>query len=282
MPLFDIPFALSIGPQRAGTTWLDHYLRARGDVCMPSGVKEIFFFDRHYDRGADFYKSHFHPLPQHKLAMEISTTSFDCPEAPARAADTLGTDITLLCPLRNPIIRSYSLYLHLKRYGLVQGSLREASAANPMIINSSHYVTHIRNWLRHFPRENLHIYFQERGHDPYNYVASICQALDLPFQAPHPGLFRPINSTASPPLPWLARAAQIGADKLRARRLYPLINLAKAMGLKPLIFGKSKAMHNATDHHIPPDDYAYLESLLKPEIHKLETLLERDIPFWHP
>ena len=43
--LLSIPFCLFMGPQRSGTSWLYRYLMDRGDVCLPSGVKEVFFFD---------------------------------------------------------------------------------------------------------------------------------------------------------------------------------------------------------------------------------------------
>ncbi len=81
---FDKNFALSIGPQRAGARWIDRYLRGRGDVCLPTHVKEIFYFDRHFERGPEFYFGHFRYLPQHKIGVEVTTTAFDHPEAPAR------------------------------------------------------------------------------------------------------------------------------------------------------------------------------------------------------
>ena len=105
-PLFPVPFALLIGPQRAGTTWVDRYLRSREDICLPDQVKEIFFFDRNYDRGLDFYKSHFKPDKNHRLIMEITATAFDHPQAPQRIYDTFGKNIRLICPLRHPVIRS--------------------------------------------------------------------------------------------------------------------------------------------------------------------------------
>lgn len=103
---FDRPFALSMGPQRSATSWLDRYLRMRGDVCLPRGVKEVFFFDRYFHRGFGFYKRHYTPNSKHSLIMEISTTSFDHPEAPSRVYKIFGDQITLICPLRHPVERS--------------------------------------------------------------------------------------------------------------------------------------------------------------------------------
>jgi hypothetical protein len=45
------PDAMVIGPMKAGTTWLYSYLISRGDVCLPEGVKETFFFDRRFNKG---------------------------------------------------------------------------------------------------------------------------------------------------------------------------------------------------------------------------------------
>ena len=76
----------------------------------------------------------------------------------------------------------------------------------------------------------------------------------------------------------LAALAQHAADWFRQRRMYWIINAAKAMGLKKLIFGKEKP--DAQKNAIPAADRVWLEDQLKGEVDKLETLLARKIVEW--
>jgi hypothetical protein len=49
------PEFIFVGPHKSGTTWIDNYLRSRGDVQLPIAMKETFFFDKLYDNGWDWY-----------------------------------------------------------------------------------------------------------------------------------------------------------------------------------------------------------------------------------
>ena len=276
--VFNTPFALSIGPQRAGTSWLDRYLRSRGDICLPSQVKEVFFFDRNYDRGLAYYAGHFQQETHHRLAMEISTTSFDHPEAPLRIRETAGLDVRLICPLRHPIVRSYSLYRHYMRYGLVKGTLREACFQNPQILNSSKYARHIKNWMLYFGRGRINIFFQEDlEKNQEQYVMKICRALRIPYVPVLPEIQVPFNTTTNAPSHVLAKHAQHASDWLRRKELYPLINAAKAAGLKRLIFGANS--NDIQKSGIPAEDRAWLEEQLQDQVETLEELIG-PIPQW--
>lgn len=271
-----------MGPQRSGTSWLDRYLRDRGDICLPHDVKEIFFFDRNFDRGADYYQSHFDPQPQHRAIMEVSTTSFDMPEAPENVFNLLGKNVTLLCPLRHPVSRSYSLYLHYKRYGMVSGSLQDACRDMPQIIESSYYADHLNRWLAFYAIDDLQFIFQEDLEDDYEtYVAAVCAILNLPDTPISADVTGRYNQTTRAPIPALATLAQHSADFLRRHRLYAVINAAKAMGLKELIFGRGGEGGRDDLSQGRRDDIAWLEQQLGREVEKLEALLGRPIPQWH-
>ena len=277
--IFDRPFAFSMGPQRAGTSWLDRYLRTRGDICLPSEVKEVFYFDRDYERGIAHYTAHFRPRPEYRLIMEISTTSFDHPDAPARVHETLGPDIKLLCPLRHPVLRSYSLYLHYKRYGLVSGTLEEACAQNPQILESSYYAKNLRRWIEYYPLSKIHFIYQEQLEaDQDKYIHQVCAALDIPYMPAPEDVKERYNVTTYSNSGVVATLAQHIADWLRQRRIYFVINFAKKLGLKELIFGKENP--DAKRGGIPEAEHKWLTERLLPEVKKLEELLEREITEW--
>lgn len=49
---------VAVGPEKTGTTWIYSYLKEPG-VCFPLEVKEIFFFDKFYNKGLGWYMCHF-------------------------------------------------------------------------------------------------------------------------------------------------------------------------------------------------------------------------------
>ena len=275
---FKNPFALSIGPQRSGTSWLDRYLRERGDVCVPEDVKEIFYFDRHYDRGFSFYQSHFKEKDDQNLTIEITTTSFDQKGAAERVFETFGNDINLICPLRHPVVRSYSLYLHYLRYGIVFGSLQEACEQNPQIIESSRYSKHLEKWFNAFGKDKISVLFQEDlENDQIKYVQDACKALNLEYIEPSEEISGRFNATTYSNSGFIARLAQNTADFLREHRLYVIVNVGKAMGLKKVIFGGDNP--DAQKTTIPEEDRVWLEEQLGDEITQLESMIG-EIPQW--
>jgi len=278
-PLFPIPFGLLMGPQRAGTTWVDRYLRSRGDVCLPEEVKEVFFFDRNFQRGSDFYKSHFKLSDQDKLAIEITATSFDHPEAAKRVEEVFGRDVKLVCPLRHPITRSYSLYLHYLRYGLVKGTLQDAIEQVPQILDSSRYTEHLSKWFDIFGQDNITLIYQEElESDQLSFVKKLCDGLGLDFVEPSEEVQGRYNITTFSKFGFLAFLSQQVADFLRYYRLYFIINFAKSIGVKKLIFGKERP--DAKKDNIPEEDLIFLKEKIGLEADKFEKFIGQKVLFW--
>ncbi|MCB1680381.1 MAG: sulfotransferase domain-containing protein [Alphaproteobacteria bacterium] len=277
--LFDKNFALSIGPQRAGSGWIDRYLRSRGDVCLPSHVKEIFYFDRHFERGPDFYYSHFNYLPSHRLGIEITTTAFDHREAPQRVFSLFGGGLKLICPLRHPVERSYSLYQHFLRYGIVTGGLAEAVEQAPQILYGSRYAQHLEVWYRFFPPAQITLLYQEAlEEDPEAYVAQLCESLGLPYIAPPEGGAGGYNVTGVSRFHGLARTAEKAASWLTRNGLDFPVQMARKAGLRQMIFGPEA--FDAKRQSLSREDHEWLSVRLVPEIEKLEALLGQPITVW--
>ncbi len=276
--VFNKPFILFMGPQRAGTTWLDAYCRHRGDVCLPSKVKEVFFFDRHSSRGAEFYKSHFDLKSHHDLIAEVTTTSFDHADAPRRVKEMFGNNVTLICPLRKPVPRSYSLYRHYARYGLVSGDLIQACEQEPQIINSSRYAYHIERWLEVFPNKKIHFIFQEElENNRDEFVRKLCSLLEVEYMPVPEGLNERINVSTKSNNKTLAGIGQKTCEYLRDRKLYSVINLTKHAGLKTLFFGKEKP--DAPMLSMSDFERDWLDEQLGGEVQRLEKIIG-PIPQW--
>jgi len=235
-----LPTALAIGPMKTGTSWLQDYLAARADVCLPREVKETFFFDRHYARSPVWYQRrfrHFDPA-RHLIRMEVGPSYFHSPDAPGRIRQTLGS-IPLLVILRDPAERAWSHYLHLKRKGYTRLPLQEAVIRFPEILDASRYEMQLRRWRDTFEEETIHVFQQhDLARSPEAFAQRICTVLRLPFDNLPQGASSRSNEASLPPSPLLASLATSVGNVLRASGAYGVVNLAKRFGLKQAVYGR--------------------------------------------
>lgn len=111
MPL---PSFVIAGAQKSGTTTLHQMLQQHPRVFM-SRPKELHFFDRNWDRGIDWYTSHFEARkPRHRQWGESTPTYLYDDRTRQRLIDSLP-DSRVVIILRNPIDRAYSHYWHSRR-----------------------------------------------------------------------------------------------------------------------------------------------------------------------
>lgn len=101
-------FLLGIGLSRAGSTWLADNLAAQSWTLTPK-VKDLYFFDRNYERGADWYLDAFdrnatdHDLSQSAVRVDVSHDYFHSPFVPRRISETLGEQARCVLVLREPV-----------------------------------------------------------------------------------------------------------------------------------------------------------------------------------
>lgn len=236
-----LPTALVIGPMRSATTWVHRYLKDRGDVCMPTDVKETFFFDRRFEKGLDWYARHFQNCQNRRarIMMEVGPSYFHSDKAPERIRDTLG-DIPLVVIYRDPVERSFSHFAHLRRYGFTSLPLREAAQEFPEILAASRYAEQLRRWADHFRRDRLSILrLDTLRTSPDQFAANLTEALGLPFVPVPEALRTPVNRSAVPESNVLAGVAWRVADVLRGWRLHKIVEWAKQIGVKEVAMSRT-------------------------------------------
>jgi hypothetical protein len=113
-PLRPFPNAVIIGGMKCGTTSLNAWLREHPGVAF-SSQKEIHFFDKHFERGTHWYKTHF---PLWERLSGATCTLEATPSYLYRAAQVaprmhaLIPNAKLIVMLRNPVNRAISHYGH--------------------------------------------------------------------------------------------------------------------------------------------------------------------------
>jgi hypothetical protein len=202
-----LPDFLIIGAQKAGTTALYAYLRRHPAITGPSW-KEVSYFDRHYGRGAAWYRGNFpnRVRARGKLVGEASPSYIFHPLGPERVK-ALVPEARLVALVRNPVDRALSHYHHEVALGreplrfedaldAEEDRLRgeeERLAADPSYFSRawwSHayksrgrYAEQLERWLAVFPREQLLILpSEDLGGEPER---THTQVLDFLGAAPH-------------------------------------------------------------------------------------------------
>ena len=203
-----LPDFIIIGAQKAGTTYLYHLL-TRHPYIEPAAAKEVHYFDVHFSKGEDWYRSHF-PQPTWRegseiLSGEASPYYLYHPHAARRAAEVVP-HAKLIVLLRNPVDRAYSDYQHKYREGREPLTSFEAAIEaegqrlrgekEKMLADENYasrdyrrysylsrgvYVDQLKEWHKYFDEEQILVLKSEDFFGrPSDTMRTVCDFLGLP------------------------------------------------------------------------------------------------------
>lgn len=271
-----LPDFLVVGPPRTATTWLDAVLR--GHVGLPAGVKETHFFARNYERGIDWYASHFRKAdPSQKLG-EVCAAYFENPSARERIHRHIP-NCKIICTLRDPVDRLHSYYKLMRQGGKTDLPFEEAIRAHPKMLKFSHYATILKEWYGTFGEANVLVVLNDDLQaDPQSYVNKVTSftGVEPITLADHPVLRSRRNAIETAPRNVaLARAARKLRSSLGANGFY---RARSTMGLA----GVWRFCSEGGDPFPPvrSDTRLWVQQQLLAEIEQLEKLLGRDLAAW--
>jgi hypothetical protein len=276
------PTYVGIGAQKCASTWLHRILAEHPDVFVPE-VKEVDFFSYRYDHGYQWYERGFRSDKPSRARGEISPSYFAEASVPERVARYLPA-AKILLSLRDPVERALSNHRHEVRTGHLDGpdlSFATGLANNPMYVEQGLYATHLKNWLRHFPRASILVVLMEDiDSDPLAVCKSVYQFLDLDDRYVPAGLanrYNPSFATRWSPL-GRVKDAVYGATRLPGLRW--LWDMAAGSGLRSAYRGINTVPSSSV---IPPPSAQTLSQLRQrfaPEIRELETIIGRSLATW--
>lgn len=207
------PNFLFIGPAKTGSSWLYEYLRQHEQCYVPE-CKDIYFFDRYYDKGWDWYRQFFNDAPSDVRAIGELSHDYILSSLTAERIKTDLPGVRLITSLRNPVERSFSHYLYLVRNGITKKPFTDALKDHPEIIRDSNYATLLEPYYDRFPVERLLcLRFEELRNNSQLYADRVCDFLGLDHHTTEGlGIVRPASKPRSP---LAARAMNIGANLVR-------------------------------------------------------------------
>jgi hypothetical protein len=232
-----LPDFVIIGAHKGGTVWLSDCLREHPDVYMSPDVHEIFFFDRYWDRGVDWYARYFRDYGGQRRIGETTSTYLTDRQAPGRLHQVLP-QATVIVSLRNPVDRAWSQYLHLWRKGDIPPDLPFSRACDtvPAIVACGEYFRCLSRWRELFPEERLHaLVLDDARDDPFALLRGLYGILGV-----DPG-FRAAKTTGrsnqhhTPRSLKAAKVAYWVSRSLHRRGLHPVVEGLKALGVQRLV-----------------------------------------------
>jgi hypothetical protein len=272
-----LPTFLFIGADKAGSTWLFRIL-SQHPQCFVPPAKDVYFFDRYYDRGLDWYGSLFAAAPGSARAVgELSHDYLYSEEAASRIASTLP-DVKLVAFLRAPVERTFSEFLYLVRSGLAKRSeFRAAIERFPEAVEHSRYDRHLPRYLSRFPRERIGIFlFDDLVDDPVAFGRSVLSFLDVDLVEGIDYEERVLRA-ARARSPLAARAARAAATGVRAAGLPTVVGRVKTSRLTRLLYAPYADDERPT---LDEEDRDWLHAQLDPGVEQLEQLLGLDLEGW--
>ena len=180
-------FALIVGGIKCGTTSLFRYLAEHPQIA-PCAEKEPKFFNRRYDRGAEYYNSLWDwETIGDKIALEAtpSYTRFTTrnPENSAKnIADFQAqekAEFKFIYIVRNPIERIESHYNHSQIYPRTK--IKPLSTGvDPELIEISKYASQIDEYYKRFPPEHiLLLNFEDFKKNTRDTLKKVCIFLEI-------------------------------------------------------------------------------------------------------
>jgi hypothetical protein len=262
-----LPNFLYVGPDKAGSSWLHEILIKHPDVYL-TPAKDLYFFDRYYDRGSAWYASQFRDARDEKIVGEVCQDYLFHPDAASRIQTMLGPVRIMVC-LRDPVERAWSSYLYMRKHGIGPDTFGEALSTRPELDEHGRYATGLARFLQWLPREMVHVaLFDDLVADPQGFLDDVTDFLDLDRMVLQPSDLAARLPAARARSVLLASAARHTADWVREHDGAKLVGSVKR---SPLV---QRALYRPIDRQSvrpAPDDVTTLRSALAGEVDALET-----------
>uniref|UniRef100_A0A1A7XRM2 Sulfotransferase n=2 Tax=Iconisemion striatum TaxID=60296 RepID=A0A1A7XRM2_9TELE len=158
-----LPQALIIGVKKGGTRALLEFLRLHPDIRALGS--EPHFFDRHYARGLNWYRSMMPKALEGQIVMEKTPRYFVTVDTPQKVR-SMSPDVKLIVVVRDPVTRAISDYTQIISKTPNIPSFESLAFKNhttgqidslwsPLWIGL--YAQHMERWLAWFPQTQIHL-----------------------------------------------------------------------------------------------------------------------------
>jgi hypothetical protein len=171
-----------VGPDKAGSSWLHDVLIEHPQVFM-TPAKDLYFFDRYFDKGVDWYAAHFEKATDEAVVGEVCQDYLFHPEAAERIQSVL-TAPRFMVTLRDPVDRAFSSYLYMLKMGQQPGTFAAALRSRPELLEHGRFGSGLDRFADRFGADSIYVaVFDDLGADPEKFIADLLEWLGIePFE----------------------------------------------------------------------------------------------------
>ena len=273
-----LPDFIIAGPQKCATTWLYESLSEHPDILLP-GTDSIHYFDMHYSRGEEWYRSHFDLYDGEPMVGEETGSYIRDEMAPRRISRTVP-DAKILFVLRNPVDRAFSHYWHEKSKNKISFNFDEVFENYDLFddwVVPGLYNRHIERYLDHIPSKNLKLcFFDDLVDDDWAYLQDVYEFLGVdPTYQP-----RVLDSKVNEgERRWLARKRLYRFTVHPYRKWAPQFAVDAVRPVHDAVV-EFVTSRNEYAQGMRPKDRKRLEALIVDDIRELNEILERSLDHW--
>jgi len=265
-----------VGPMKTGTSWVHEYLSWHKQVSVPTTVKETYFFSKNYDKGQHWFDKQFGNEDEFLTRGEVGPTYFPNTNA-AELIRKHSPNARIIIILREPYARFMSHYYQNVRAGnIAHGTpLDEVYRDQDWVRGHSEYYKNIVLWKKTFGADQVTVLFHEDLNlRPQQFIADLSEALGIEHCTLPDSLNKKVGHRAVPVNASLLRAALKIKAFLRQRDMHFIVNTAKKLGIRNMLYSKKE----------PPveqiDGSQEIRSIFLEESIQLEKELGVDLSHW--
>jgi hypothetical protein len=235
-------------------------------------AKELFFFDRFFDRGQKWYESQFAIHRSHRIALEVCHDYLFSESAIRRIAALYPESVLVVC-LRNPLDRAVSAHRYMLRQGRTRAPFSEAVRTIPELLDHGLYGRWIQGVLEAFPREQLLVVdFERLRTNPRSTAEDFFAFLGVDSVELSPQQLQPARPASEARVQSVATAARQLANWLRRHRLERVLSPLKQSDLiEHVLFRRLQGSTAAAV--TTPSDRAFAGERLRQDSALLDLLL---------
>ncbi len=243
-----LPDFIVAGVRKCGSTWLHQCLGEHPEIFVPPMTKEIFFFDRHWQRGTEWYARFFANAGAGQICGEATPSYFAHPLTAERIKRAVP-NVKLIFVFRNPVERAISMYHHMASVGEVDVPFAEALERRPELLEEGYYDRHFGRFQNLFGNANLFpLILEEARANGENALEPLFRFLGVDPSFQPPSLFERSYARREARSSHLAALAGRMSLFFRDSGLHAVVNAAKSANLHYLFY-KTKPSPPAA---IPP------------------------------
>lgn len=271
-----------IGPSKSASTWIYELLASHPETSLPAS-KDIYYFDKFYSKGLNWYLNHFKGCDPAKVTGEFSHDYILKRHYADESIDVMQRikkdlpHVKLICCLRDPYERALSGIQFLRRNGMGKGSNIEIAKKHIEIIEGGLYFKNLAHVFQYFSKDNvLVLNFDQLKKEPEVFARSVFRFLQIDDQYKSDLFNTKINPKSKPRNPFVSLLAKKTALAVRNMGLGELVGRIKRNEtITKLIFkpDKSAYTYDRSDLH-------FLAQYFEPDLANLEKLLDWDLHQW--